>query len=68
MEIDVLKIIGSEATGMHSIVEEILKNGGNSIIDWLLRIFKRAEWDGDNNVEHMWVQVKWAMVESAREV
>ena len=42
MEIDVLKIIGSEATGMHSIVEEILKNGGNSIIDWLLRIFKRS--------------------------
>ena len=29
---------------------------------------KGAEWDGDNNVEHMWEQVKWAMVESAREV
>ena len=25
-------------------------------------------WDGDDNVEHMWKQVKWAMVESAREV
>ena len=22
----------------------------------------------DNNVEHMWEQVKWAIVESAREV
>ena len=22
--------------------------------------------DGNNNVKHMWVQVKWAMVESAR--
>ena len=29
---------------------------------------KRVEWDGDNNVEHMWEQVKRAMVESAREV
>ena len=27
----------------------------------------RAEWGGDNNVEHMWEQVKWAMVESAIE-
>ena len=27
-----------------------------------------VEWDGDDNVEHMWEQVKWAMVESAREV
>ena len=29
---------------------------------------KGVEWNGDNNVEHMWEQVKWAMVESAREV
>ena len=29
---------------------------------------KGVEWDGDNSVEHMWEQVKWAMVESAREV
>ena len=29
---------------------------------------KRVEWNGDNNVEHMWEQVKRAMVESAREV
>ena len=29
---------------------------------------KRVEWDGENNVDHMWEQVKWAMVESAREV
>ena len=28
---------------------------------------KRVEGDGDN-VEHMWEQVKWAMVESTREV
>ena len=28
---------------------------------------KGLEWDGDNNVEHMWKQVKRAMVESARE-
>ena len=26
------------------------------------------EWDGDNNVEHMWEKVKRAMVESAREL
>ena len=29
---------------------------------------KGVEFDGDNNVEHMWEQVKWAMVESPREV
>ena len=29
---------------------------------------KGVKWDGDNNVEHMWKQVKWAMVKSAREV
>ena len=29
---------------------------------------KELEWDGDDNVEHMWEQVKWAIVESAREV
>ena len=29
---------------------------------------KGVEWDGDNNVEHMWEQVKRGMVESAREV
>ena len=29
---------------------------------------KGVEWDGDNNVEHMWEQVKWPMVESAREM
>ena len=29
---------------------------------------KGVEWDGDSNVEHMWEQVKWAMVESARKV
>ena len=23
---------------------------------------KRVEWDRENNVEHMWEQVKWAMV------
>ena len=27
---------------------------------------KGVKWDGDNNVEHMWEQVKWAMMESAR--
>ena len=29
---------------------------------------KGVEWDGDDNVEHMWEQVKWTMVESAREL
>ena len=29
---------------------------------------KREEWGGENIVEHMWEQVKRAMVESAREV
>ena len=29
---------------------------------------KRVEWDGDDNVEHLWEQVKRGMVESPREV
>ena len=29
---------------------------------------KRVEWDGDDNVKDVWKQVKWAMVESAREM
>ena len=29
---------------------------------------KRIEGDGDNNVEHIWEQVKRAMVETASEV
>ena len=29
---------------------------------------KRVEWDRNTNVEHMWEQVKRAMVESARDV
>ena len=29
---------------------------------------ERVEWDGHDNVEYMWEQVKQAMVESAREV
>ena len=29
---------------------------------------KGVQWDGDNNLEHMWKQVKRAMLESAREV
>ena len=29
---------------------------------------KRVEWDGENNVEHMWEKMKRALVESAREV
>ena len=29
---------------------------------------KELEWNGDNNVEHMWEHVKRAMVESVREV
>ena len=27
-----------------------------------------VEWDGGNNVEHMWEQVKRAMIDSAKEV
>ena len=27
---------------------------------------KSVEGDGDNNIEHMWEQVKWTMVECAR--
>ena len=29
---------------------------------------KRVEWYRENNVKHMWQQVKWAIIESAREV
>ena len=29
---------------------------------------KRIEGSKDNNVDHMWKQVKWTMAESAREV
>ena len=28
---------------------------------------KRVEEEGDNNIEHMWEEVKWAMFESAKE-
>ena len=28
----------------------------------------KVEWDLENNVEHMWEQMKWSMVESARVV
>ena len=36
----------------------------------MLNLLRRRdlEWDGDNNVKHMWKQVKRAMVESVREV
>ena len=39
--------------------------GGNW---WSGLLGKGVEWDGDDNVERMWEQVKQAMVESAREV
>ena len=29
---------------------------------------KRVEWDRENNVEHMWEQLKWAVVGSSKEV
>ena len=29
---------------------------------------KGIEWDGDNNVKHIWELVKWVVMESAREV
>ena len=29
---------------------------------------KGVEWDGENNVEHMQKQMKWAMVENVREI
>ena len=29
---------------------------------------KELEWDGDDNIEHMWEQVKRPMVESARSI
>ena len=29
---------------------------------------KGVEWDGENNVEHRWEQVKRALVENVREV
>ena len=29
---------------------------------------KGVKWDGNNNIKHMWEQVKQAMVESARSV
>ena len=44
--------------------EKLRKDQYRDMLD-LLR-GKRVEGDG-NNVKHMWEQVKWAMVESARE-
>ena len=35
------KIKGGKAAGMDGIVLKMLKDGGISIIDWLLRIFNR---------------------------
>ena len=36
------KIKGGKTAGIYGIVEEMLKNGGNSITDWLLRIFNKC--------------------------
>ena len=35
------KMKGGKAAGMDGIVVEMLKNGGITIIDWLLRIFNK---------------------------
>ena len=46
--IDALKNMkGGKAAGMDSIVVKMLKNGGVSIIDWLLRIFNGCIESGD---------------------
>ena len=46
--------IRSEKLGEHQYREEYAKTLEG----------KGEEWDGDNNVEYMWEQVKWAMVGS----
>ena len=40
------KMKGGKAAGMDGIVVEMLKNGGISIIDWLLRILYRCKLSG----------------------
>ena len=50
--------IRSEKLGEHQ-----YREGSAKSLEW-----KGVEWDGDNNVKHMWEQVKRAMVGSAREV
>ena len=49
--------------GGRGIRNEILREGYAKSLQG-----NRVEEDGENNVEHMWEQVKQAMVESAREV
>ena len=45
-----------------------MRNGGHISTDARALKWKRVEWDGENNVKYMWLQVKRAMVESARGV
>ena len=40
------KMEGGKAAGMDDIVVEMLRNGGISIIDWLLRKFNRCMGSG----------------------
>ena len=56
--VDRVRRIKSEKLREHQKREEYARS-----FEW-----KRVEWDGENNVEHMWEQVTWAMVESARKV
>ena len=46
--------------------EKLREHPYREVYAWSLK-GKRVEWEGDNNVEHMWEQVKRAMVESTRE-
>ena len=56
-------VVGARRTRSEKLMEHQYREG----YAWSLE-GKGVEWDGDNNVEHMWDQVKRAMVESAREV
>ena len=51
---DGVRIIRSEKLGEHQYARPIEK--------------KRVEWDGKNDVEHVWEQVKRAIAESAKEL
>ena len=53
--VDGARRIGSETLKEHQYREEYARSLKG----------KRVEWDGENNVKHMWEQVKRAVVESA---
>ena len=56
-------VVGARRIGSKKLREHRYREGYGRSLEG-----KGVKWEGDNNVERVWKQVKWAMVESAREV